>query len=445
MMKKRSICVWVAMFVLVSVIHTVNIHAMDKSDVINNLSVMMSKYPDGSKWCGTYYANDGSEGPWECFGFACEIFRGIFGCEMPRAYTNDMWHFANTNNVICVGSIASPSESDVKNLLSTAKPGDIIQARGAYQHTMVVTNASDVGINIFDANYDGNNTIRTNGYLSHGAIASQYYVGLSLYRYNNYPSDITVPDVPTGALSMAWGDRVQIQWNTVNNADSYECGLIDVETKEIVLKITTNNWYHNFYKVPEGDYYAYVCAKNSAGASRHSNWMYTTVAWYNVVYNYNDGSNVSSLQTKYCDTNLILSSDRPSRDGYTFKNWNTKSDGTGTTYKPGDLYTSNASVTLYAQWEKINSYTKTKVIDYNIYKLCNAEIFNIDISGSIIISSYKNGKMVSCEMRDLMDGSESFAVFGDIDEIKVMVWDGLSTMKPLCDAEVIPSSEWITQ
>ncbi len=301
----------VVLLLIVFVIPTTSTYAISKNDIINNLNTMMSKYPNGSTWCGTYYANDGSAGPWECFGFACEIFRGIFGCEMPRAYTADMWHFANTNNVVCVGSIASPTESAVKNLLSTAKPGDIIQARGAYSHTIVVTNASDVGINIFDANFDWNNTIRTNGYLSHETIANQYYVGLSLYRYNNYPSDVTVPDIPTGALSLSWGDRVQIQWNTVSNADNYECGLIDVETKEIILKTTTNNWYHNFYKVPEGDYYAYVCAMNTAGASRHSDWMYTTVVWYDVVYHSNGGSNAPTAQTKYCDTDLTLSTSIP--------------------------------------------------------------------------------------------------------------------------------------
>ena len=34
----------------------------------------------------------------------------------------------------------------------------------------------------------------------------------------------------------------------------------------------------------------------------------------------------------------------------TFKNWNTKKDGSGTSYAPGAAYTKNAGVTLYAQW-----------------------------------------------------------------------------------------------
>jgi hypothetical protein len=33
--------------------------------------------------------------------------------------------------------------------------------------------------------------------------------------------------------------------------------------------------------------------------------------------------------------------------------WNTKSNGTGTKYMPGDTLTSYSNVTLYAQWKRI--------------------------------------------------------------------------------------------
>lgn len=41
------------------------------------------------------------------------------------------------------------------------------------------------------------------------------------------------------------------------------------------------------------------------------------------------------------------------RTGYTFAGWNTKADGTGTSYKPGQYVTSiNGGITLFAQWSK---------------------------------------------------------------------------------------------
>lgn len=46
------------------------------------------------------------------------------------------------------------------------------------------------------------------------------------------------------------------------------------------------------------------------------------------------------------------------RSGYSFKNWNTKKDGSGTSYKPGDKFSTNADTTLYAQWTP-NTYTIT--------------------------------------------------------------------------------------
>ena len=35
---------------------------------------------------------------------------------------------------------------------------------------------------------------------------------------------------------------------------------------------------------------------------------------------------------------------------HTFKNWNTKADGSGTSYASGASYTGNAALTLYAQY-----------------------------------------------------------------------------------------------
>ena len=38
------------------------------------------------------------------------------------------------------------------------------------------------------------------------------------------------------------------------------------------------------------------------------------------------------------------------RSGYTFTGWTTQANGSGTTYKPGQVTTVNANMTLYAQW-----------------------------------------------------------------------------------------------
>lgn len=91
--------------------------------------------------------------------------------------------------------------------------------------------------------------------------------------------NITKPTAPTNCLSESWDDRVQIQWDRVNNADYYECGLIDINTRKTIVKANVNDWYYNFYSVPEGQYWAYVCAHNSAGTSSHSNWYRVDVTY----------------------------------------------------------------------------------------------------------------------------------------------------------------------
>ncbi len=79
---------------------------------------------------------------------------------------------------------------------------------------------------------------------------------------------------------------------------------------------------------------------------------------YTISYNANGGSGEPAKQTKSHDTNLTLSTTKPTRTGYTFQNWNTESDGSGTSYASGATYTANEAATLYAQWTA-NTYTIT--------------------------------------------------------------------------------------
>ena len=75
---------------------------------------------------------------------------------------------------------------------------------------------------------------------------------------------------------------------------------------------------------------------------------------YTVSYDANGGSGAPSAQTKTLNVDLTLSSTVPTLSGSRFNGWNTKADGTGTTYTSGGTYTINADVTLYAIWKTIN-------------------------------------------------------------------------------------------
>ena len=80
-------------------------------------------------------------------------------------------------------------------------------------------------------------------------------------------------------------------------------------------------------------------------------WDVDKPSTYTISYNANGGSGTPSNQTKTQGTNLVLSSTKPTRSGYTFVNWNTKGDGTGKSYAPGATYSTDANLTLYAIWK----------------------------------------------------------------------------------------------
>ena len=73
-----------------------------------------------------------------------------------------------------------------------------------------------------------------------------------------------------------------------------------------------------------------------------------------VYYNPNGGTGAPGTQTKPYNANLTLSGTKPTRVGYTFKNWNTAANGSGTTYNSSGTYSTNSPVTLYAQWTPIS-------------------------------------------------------------------------------------------
>ena len=90
---------------------------------------------------------------------------------------------------------------------------------------------------------------------------------------------------------------------------------------------------------------------------------------YTIKYNANGGSGAPSNQVKEHNKNITLSTSKPIRTGYTFVNWNTSSDGNGTSYSAGATYSGNSDITMYAQWRR------------------NRVIINFSVNGGTLIST----------------------------------------------------------
>ena len=112
----------------------------------------------------------------------------------------------------------------------------------------------------------------------------------------------------------------------------------------------------NGQKVDITDAASYTYTVSNVIANRNV-VAYVKANTYTVSYNANGGTGAPASQTKTHDVSLTLSSDKPTREGYTFTGW-LGSDNK--TYQPGSSYTGNANLTLTAQW-KLNTYT----VSYN--------------------------------------------------------------------------------
>lgn len=109
-------------------------------------------------------------------------------------------------------------------------------------------------------------------------------------------------------------------------------------------------------------YFAGSAYTGNAALTLYAVWTKKT---YSITYNGNKPSaasgtvtNVPANQTKEYGTNISLSSTKPVLSLYTFKEWNTLANGTGTSYSPGATYSSNNTLTLYAQWKLAYIYPK---------------------------------------------------------------------------------------
>ncbi len=93
---------------------------------------------------------------------------------------------------------------------------------------------------------------------------------------------------------------------------------------------------------------------------------------YEIVYNPNGGTGGPKTNSGLCtgclsdDTahggkshgmDFKLSSEQPAREGYIFMGWATEPDALVADYQPGDSYSVNEPLTLYALWEK-------KIVEY---------------------------------------------------------------------------------
>lgn len=182
----------------------------------------------------------------------------------------------------------------------------------------------------------------------------------------NLPS---APILELGRTSYYAHETITCTWEAVTYGDYYEVFVVDNTAEERVIE----NWgisdtKYTFSLSTAGSYRIYVNAINNDLINTGDVYYTESAARYfsvekrpeySVSYNSNGGENAPESQTKTHGTDLILSNEEPSRDGYTFLGWSTTQNG-GVEYTAGATYTANSTVTLYAVWQ-LNAVSVTGV------------------------------------------------------------------------------------
>ena len=107
-----------------------------------------------------------------------------------------------------------------------------------------------------------------------------------------------------------------------------------------------------------------------------------------ITYNANGGTGTMENQTIPANSTETLSKNTFTREGYSFKNWNTKADGTGTAYTDEEEVSNLGEIILYAQW-------KVEPFPYVFRQegICTFNGSSANITGEDC-SKYTNGKYI---------------------------------------------------
>ncbi len=208
--------------------------------------------------------------------------------------------------------------------LSTVKPGKV-----GYNFQCWNTKSDGSGTSFSSGStYSANSNLTL--YAKYTACSHDYEGGICIKCGYEYKLSITSI---SGTFVVTNADGATI-WN---RPYSYNSTQVRVASKGSALSVNgkaTNAADNLWYRLTDG------------------NWVYSgnVKQRYTITYNANGGTCSLVSQTKLHGSSITLSSTKPTRVGYNFKCWNTKSDGSGTSYNPGATYSANANATLYAIW-----------------------------------------------------------------------------------------------
>ncbi|MDR3187614.1 MAG: InlB B-repeat-containing protein, partial [Prevotellaceae bacterium] len=168
----------------------------------------------------------------------------------------------------------------------------------------------------------------------------------------------------TGHVSLwaRWKEKHTVRFFDDNvEYTSYSCTIIDGDTVSKPSPDPTKanhdfvGWYKEAACANAWDFSGSVVSQN---IDLYAKWWAKITGAYTLVFAGNGGSvHQDSISKEVAYGAAVGKLSTPTRKGYTFTGWNTKTDGSGMIYTADTVYRTSGNTTLYAQWS---------VITYNI-------------------------------------------------------------------------------
>ena len=187
-MKKKIFTVAVTLIVLLNMINIGFVgYSITRSEVVVKLNDLINKYNTKKATSSELYMGI------QCKGFANWVFLQLFNVYIGPYPESANYKISNANaNLVGMLEPGYLNKESAENLLKKGMPGDYIQVqrstdRGRGPHSMILVDVYETGIEVFDCNSDGKNTIKK--YFISWEKFDNDNRAMSLYHARNY--DVT--------------------------------------------------------------------------------------------------------------------------------------------------------------------------------------------------------------------------------------------------------------
>ena len=210
--------------------------------------------------------------------------------------------------------------------------------KGEKKKTALKINDSNMGDYKYIINFTGNNS--ASGDVDTNTITCSKLFGFDEAKENSGRTDVYIEGTDPSVNDLVWtGGKMQTHAYTDGHHEQN-------------YTRTVSEW----KSLGNGKW---MCTETAV--CNYCGYTFTTdIPGFDLAYNMNGSTDVqiSDFNTvEHVDSSCTITSAVPVRAGYKFVKWNTKADGTGVSYNPGETFSFDdaAPATLYAQWEKVES------------------------------------------------------------------------------------------